>query len=883
MIVMKLKKNNIKVSYSTKGDVFIPQRLGIGIYKPADKDDKEFKTLYKSDFRYETYLINTFNTVELSFENLEAGEYVICPIIKPIVPLIPTDKDGLIPAYKGKYKFTIAPQDLVLNPSEIQAEEEGGEFSIEVLTGFETPIILDIPESSAKWIKAMLVPGSNNAQTLIITVDENQTDAFRTGMIYVRQEISATEVVEKTLTVKQYGGLQLSKSELEFESGGGEETIDILTSYKPITINLNDGLEWLNYSLDDRKLTISAKPNEEGTRKATVFVTAWSDKKGQYVETKLYVTQKGLVDASIDPTELNFEVQGGTQRVYVAVGNNTQFTDVSVRDKSAKWITIEKMSSLFNVIVSPNEDEERTAYVDATFTTQKDGKTYTTTLTVAIYQKGAVTIDPNAPQIEFTKSDFKLSPLTYKTRIGSYVKFKVSDINAKQRFTTLVEGGPCWYTLEPKIYSYPDQDGLYTVTWNITVEPNEWDVDRDATIRLTYIDETGENIAVGTLTILQKSSKTLITLKEESVNFHSAGGREFLNFDLALPGHIEGKPLDDWLKVFNDTDSRLEVYADRNPSGQVRTGGIEVSVFDGGDKLIGVDTVYVTQSVVDPDYIEFIEAIDVCFEGLSTKSDYKYIPDHENGKVIGYHPSNEPFNWNLAMSFENTSGQNYIKTTLKGSTLHVEAVNSCDKDHTIFIRQWPWNGNFSSDAYAANSWGPYTSQWPHTCEYDMLTAGVNAKVSFDITNLASAVNDLNKVKISNVKLTIDCFDKNENQYYPHSIEASASGMSFIEEDGFNGPRIPTWELGNNQQWTVKSGSLSDSHTELVMEKPEVGAKTIEKGFSDSYSGLTATVSIKRPLSSIADQARPLVNNRAAKVIISSTTSLETNYNSRSLK
>ena len=866
------KKNNIKVSYGTQGNVFLPQWLGVGIYKPENKDDKEFKTLYKYGYRNEKYFLNTFNNVELSFEDLEPGEYTVCPIIKILVPGI---SDKAIPAYKGRYQFTVSPLELLLVPDEIQAEEDGGTFTVEILSSFENPVTFDIPESLKQWVKAELVTGSMNSKQLKLNIEANETDAFRTGVIYVRQEVSAQEVFERPLTIKQYGGLQLSKSSLEFQSQGGEESIDILTSYKPITINLNDGLEWLNYSLDDHKLTITAKPNEEGTRKATVFVTAWSDKKGQYVEAKLYVTQKGLVDATIDPTELNFEVQGGTQRVYVVVGDGTEFTDVSVRDKSNKWITIEKMSSLFNVTVAPNEDEDRTAYIDATFTTQKDGKTHTTTLTVAVYQKGAVTIDPNTPQIEFTKSDFKISPLSYKTRIGSYVKFKVSDIRAKQRFTTLVEGGPCWYTLEPKIYSYPDQDGLYTVTWNITVEPNEWDVDREATIRFTYLDETEENMAIGTLTILQKSSKTLITLKEESVNFHSAGGREFLNFDLALPGSVEGKPLNDWLRVFNDTDTRLEVHAERNESGQVRTGGIEVSVFDGSNKFIGVDTVYVTQSVVDPDYIQYIKAIDVCFEGMSNIQDYKYLEDYEYDPVkgykviVGYHPSNLPFLWELALSFHNYGSE----SKLNGSTLHVVASEEADEESTIAIRPWPYIGDFGS-----NVTGPYLSQWPHTGEYNVIACKVKAKVSFDIENLTSSVNDLSKVKINNLRVTVDCLDKeSENHFYPHSIEASASGMSFIEETDF-GRVIPTWELGNAPEWTIKSGSLSDSHSELTLEAPVPEAKTVEKRFNDSYSGLTTTVSILRYDSSVVDHARPLLNNRAAKVTTTST--LETNYNSR---
>jgi hypothetical protein len=200
--------------------------------------------------------------------------------------------------------------------------------------------------------------------------------------------------------------------------------------------------------------------------------------------------------------------------------------------------------------------------------------------------------------------------------------------------------------------------------------------------------------------------------------------------------------------------------------------------------------------------------------------------------------------------------------------LHVEAIEESDKEHTITVHSAPFSGSF--DVLNVET---YTSEWPHTGGYNVTACNVKAKVSFDLENLASSVNDLSKVKVTNLRVTVDCLDKIGDQYYPHSIEASASGFSYISEN-----RIPTWELGFSPQWTTKSGTLSDSHTELVMEKPEVGAKTIEKEFSDSYSGLTTTVSIKRYDSDAFGQARPLLNKRAAKVTTTST--LETNYNSR---
>ena len=395
------KENNVKVSYATKGNVFFPQMLGVGIYKPADKNDKEYKKLYKSNYRNERYFLNTFNNVEMTFEDLEPGEYVACPIIKPTLPVIPTDKDGLIPAYKGMYQFTISPQEMVLNPDEIQAEEEGGEYTVEILTSLDKPITC---EPFDKWIKGQVVTESMNSKQLKLTVEENQTDAFRTGLVYVRQEISATEIIERTVTVKQFGGLELSKYKLEFESSGGEETIEILTSYGPFAINLNDGLEWLSYQLDGRKLTISAKPNEGGNRTAIISIFAWSKKKNQYIEVKLTVIQKGIVDATIEPTELSFEMTGGTQRVNVILGPATKFTNVSVRN-NADWVLVEKANDHFNVTAIPNEDEKRTAYVDATFTAQgKDGKTYTVTMPVSISQKGVVHASITSSELNYEAS-----------------------------------------------------------------------------------------------------------------------------------------------------------------------------------------------------------------------------------------------------------------------------------------------------------------------------------------------------------------------------------------------------------------------------------------------------------------------------------------------
>ncbi len=394
------KKNNVRVSYNTSGNVFFPQLLGVGIYKKADENDKEYRQLYMKKSRYETYFLNTFNSVEVTFEGLEGGEYVVCPIVQPTFPIIPTDNDGLIPVDKGKVKMSIALQDMLISPTEIQAEEEGGEFIIDIQTGFDTPITC---EPFDKWIKAEVVTENKDSRKLKVTVDENQTDKFRTSVVYVRQQASKDETIERELTVKQYGGLELSKYKLEFEAGGGEETIDILTSYKPININLNNGLEWLTYRLDDRKLTIIAKPDQGGNRTATVFIAGWSKKKNQYVEVKLTVTQKGIVDAVVEPSKLTFAFNGGTQRVGVTMGKDVTFTGLKLSEGASSWILVEKQNDHFNVTAIPNTGmTERECTITATFTAKDaSGKTFTADIPVAVTQ-GASTASVTPQLLTFS-------------------------------------------------------------------------------------------------------------------------------------------------------------------------------------------------------------------------------------------------------------------------------------------------------------------------------------------------------------------------------------------------------------------------------------------------------------------------------------------------
>ena len=367
---------NAKVK-EIKGDVCLPQRLGFALYKNKDENDKEYSELYRYMTRNETYFLNTFNTFDLDMEYVEPGVYKAYPIVSTPFGIVTVENESQI--------VTIAGQELELKPDTITAEEAGGKFEIQVLCNLEQPVTIS-PDDD--WLEAEVKynVGPTKSTIMYVKVKENDTDKFRKSGITVTQELKDGGLKEKRLRVGQYGGLQLDPEKLEFEAAGGQAKVNILTSYSPITINVKD--DWLSYSLDDRKLTITAKPNNGANRTATVIVAAWNPKTKGIAQVELKVTQKGIVDATVTPTELTYPFNGGTRRVDVTTGPDVTFDKVSVSQGDESWVLVEKQKDYFNVTAIPNmSTDERVAYVTATFTTKDDsGKPVTADIPVTVKQ-----------------------------------------------------------------------------------------------------------------------------------------------------------------------------------------------------------------------------------------------------------------------------------------------------------------------------------------------------------------------------------------------------------------------------------------------------------------------------------------------------------------
>ena len=364
--------NTVKASFDTSGDIFLPLKVGFALYSKEDDNDNDYKKLYHAVYYKDNFHLNNPSKVELEMNDVAPGIYTIRPVVR-IGAFDP------IPVFAEEQLITIAPRDIELKVNELLVEEEGGEFSVDVAASLDLPITC---ESSVDWIKAEIQRnvGSMKATVLKLKVDPNDSNRLRTGTVTVRMVISSIESIERTLTVKQYGGLQLSPSSLTFEKEGGTQIVEVQTSMSPITVSLNNA-DWLDYELDGRTLRITASKNDGESRSVTVVVSGWSSRFNGINATNLTVTQKGTDptnDIYITPTELYFDSGESSDTISLNIDwNSVSYTHRGARvaDDAKDWVTIKLLdNNMMRVTVAPNfSDKPREGYVNCYV--RKDGTT----------------------------------------------------------------------------------------------------------------------------------------------------------------------------------------------------------------------------------------------------------------------------------------------------------------------------------------------------------------------------------------------------------------------------------------------------------------------------------------------------------------------------
>ena len=354
-------QNKVHGTFSVKGDVCLPETVGFGLYVQENKSDADYSKLYRRITRDEIYFLNTFNGVDLTMEDLEPGVYMARPIIAG--PL------GVTPVYKFQQLVTVAQKDLALKPGSIQTEEQGGTYEVEVLGSLDMPINA-YPQDDWITTEVKYNVGSTRSTMLYVTVKENTTDHYRHGTVIVRMRLKTDEVVERTLDVYQFGGLELDPKVLSFYANDRKRHVEVLTSYRPLTVSVPDeAKEWLDVEFEGRMIYIYAHENKGANRKTTITVSGWNEKYKGINTVDLLVTQEGPVDVTLSKESLKFAPNGGGERVDLTMGGNYRFTGIDIRYDGQGWLTAERQANYFIVNCMPNESgEERASYVYLTFT-----------------------------------------------------------------------------------------------------------------------------------------------------------------------------------------------------------------------------------------------------------------------------------------------------------------------------------------------------------------------------------------------------------------------------------------------------------------------------------------------------------------------------------
>ena len=452
--------NEIKAHFYTKGDTFWPQYLGVALYGKANDKDERFTKLYKDALKYEMYFMNTYNDAEVEIKGIEGGDYKLRPVIQL------KGFETLIPIYDMEQDVHIGRTDLLLEPDNLTVEEEGGEVTIALKTGHPLPVQV-MPYMDWATAKVNYVDDVNGhwARSITVKVEPNDDGRLREDSISVWMVHDETKTIQKSLKIRQYGGLQLDPTEITFEAEGGEIDVDVLSSYKPITIdNKADWLFDLYYD-EERKLSLNAKKNDGAERTTTVIVAGWNPRHEGISQTELKVTQKGLVDVTPDKEELAFEANGGGGKVNVKLGGNYTFSDIVISKDGQEWLTVEQHSDYFIINAMPNtSDLERE-----------------TTITLVFKKSNASSAGPD----------------TYKISFKIKQKAAIAKVD-KDRLHFFGNGGSDQVKIDFGIYPYcgayvnAEGDGWcsYDVaadgTVTVTVEKNESAVEREC-ILVCYV------------------------------------------------------------------------------------------------------------------------------------------------------------------------------------------------------------------------------------------------------------------------------------------------------------------------------------------------------------------------------------------------------------
>ena len=573
--------DHIKCGVDVKGRTCLPESVGIGVYKKKDDSDTKFTELYDKFFDPRIiWYDGNFNHYEGGFTKMEPGEYRLRPIIA--ITGVESLKSLIVPVYSAEKAVTIEQMELKIDPEEGTFEEAGGDMDVTLVSKVAMPITA---ESNVDWISTeiTLPDGKGGYGKMRVKVAENNTDAYRTGTITVRQRYSPTLSSEKTFTVKQYGGLQISPTQLNFTKAGGSSEVEILTSMRPITINLGDAASWISYELEGNKLFLTVKPNTDAPRTATITIAAWSDKH-QGINTKTLTVKQEGEDTSVphvSPTSLNFSAKGGTQKVQAYVGNQYNHVGFAVSNNGKDWVSVENYDDYhMEITVKPNTTgAERTSTVTVYMASFEGDAppagTPMQTFTVTITQAGGpIAVNSCA----FSATATMLEKTTGATSTNTYGEtFTSPNVSVTLKGSTL-------HVVATKNYKEGEYDEYQNVIeFDVTAVGNDFAGSKVENLTFrhvysnTWYDYTspgtygkGDDVALQLTDLSWKEAESTYKEGEKSTLVFSgkvSDGVKFTKLTQKKYNYTDGKPTQDFSYVDSDSNSArlvIELTIDRD-------------------------------------------------------------------------------------------------------------------------------------------------------------------------------------------------------------------------------------------------------------------------------------------------------------------------------
>ena len=367
-------------------------------------------------------------------------------------------------------------------------------------------------ESKNDWLNVVTKQGIAGTKELFFYADDNYDLKKREGTIVVTNR-DYGYIDELYVTQKGFEPRIEYTESITFNSEGGTKYATISANF---SYSYSENASWITCSRTNDGLKVVATESVS-TKERSAEITLYND--NYNVEKTIKILQKPFEPTlSVDKTELNFDVNGGSKTVYVTTNAEFNFSE------SSSWISCSKSSNRVTITVSASDvTEERSAEVEIYLTN------YNLTQTIKVSQKKFV------PEFEV-----KATELDFEAEGGT------KTISVSANFDYSVSESASWLSYEKT------SSGV-----KIIADANVDEQERTADVKI-YNNTYGKS---ATVKVTQMKFIPELTIAKTELSFESVGGTQEIaissNFDYQITSNV------DWLtckKVSNGVSVTASFY-----------------------------------------------------------------------------------------------------------------------------------------------------------------------------------------------------------------------------------------------------------------------------------------------------------------------------------